>query len=80
MPDPRTTVNLHLVFDDSKVADCAAALQQRLPPDQFRAMCQLAAELVARWETIQQGTRVMVVPAAMKGAEVAKALALRPAG
>jgi len=72
------TLNVHLLVDAGREADCAAALQQQLPPDQFRTLCQLAAELVSRWETQAAGARVVVLTAADPAAEVARHLRLRP--
>jgi len=73
-------LNLHLLVDAGREAECAAALQTQLKPDQFRILAQLAAEVVARWETVSQGGRVVVLAAADPAAEVARYLALRPAG
>jgi len=75
----KSTLNVHLLVDAGREADCAAALHQQLPPDQFRTLCQLAAELVSRWESVHLGQRVVVVQAADPAAEIARHLRLRPA-
>lgn len=67
---PKTVLNLGLTVDERGVATCAAALQQRLPPDQWRLLAALAAEIVARWETTAAGATVLVIPASAATAEV----------
>lgn len=74
----KPTLNVHLLLDDGREHECAAALQSQLLPDQFRILCQLAAELVAHWERTTAGQRVVVVTAVDPQAEVAKHLRLRP--
>lgn len=75
----RETLNLHLLVDDGREAACAAELQRRLPLGQWRLLAQLAAEIVARWETVAAGQTVVVVPAAGAEAEIQRHLRLRPA-
>jgi hypothetical protein len=72
------TLNLHLLVDAGREFECACALQERLTAGQFRILAQLAADIVARWETVHSGQRIAVVPAAEAGAEVARHLRLRP--
>lgn len=64
------TLNLHLLVDEPRVAACAAELQTRLPPDQWRVLASLAAEIVARWESTAAGSRILVVPVREVGAAV----------
>jgi hypothetical protein len=74
------TLNLEVCVDENRVAECAKALQERLSPDQWRVLALLSAEVVARWESVAAGQRILVVPAAERQAEVARALRLRVAG
>lgn len=74
----KPVLNVHLLLDEGREYECAAALQSQLPPDQFRVLCQLAAELLAHWERTAAGQRVVVVTAADPQAEVSKHLRLRP--
>jgi hypothetical protein len=66
-------LNIHLVVVPSRVADCAAELQTRLPPDQWATLCSLAAEVVSRHEA-RAGSLVLVVPQNRQTAEIARAL------
>jgi hypothetical protein len=59
----KAQINLHVICAEDRVADCAAALQTQLPADQWKLLATLAAEIVARWETVGAGRRVLVVPA-----------------
>lgn len=70
----KEALNLQLTFDESHVAELAAALQGRLRPDQWKLLAALAAEIVARWERVATGSLVVVVSADQQVAEVAKAL------
>lgn len=63
------TLNLHLLVDESKCADCARALHERLRPGQWAVLVQLAAEIVARQEATTAGTQMLVVPATVEQAE-----------
>lgn len=74
----KESLNLHLALDEGREFDCAVALQARLPTGQFRVLCQLAAELVARWESASSGQRIVVVPAAGAEADIQRHLRLRP--
>lgn len=76
----KPTLNVHLLVAEGREHECAAALQTQLAADQFRILCQLAAELVSRWESVSSGGRVVVLTAADPAAEVARVLRLRPAG
>lgn len=64
-------LNLHLCVDVARVAECAAALQQRLRPRQWQALAQLAAEIVRRWETTGPGSSVLLIAAAATELEAA---------
>lgn len=75
----KATLNLHLLVDEGREADCAAWMQQQLKPDQWKLLAQLSAEIVARWESAAVGQRLVVVQAAGAEAEIAKHLRLRPA-
>lgn len=70
-----TVVNIALTFDDAHVVQCAEALHQRLPPSQWKALAQLAAEIVARWESAAAGSRLLVVPMADLPTELHRAVA-----
>lgn len=74
----KATLNVHLLLDEGQEAACAAAMQARLKPDQWRLLAQLSAEVVARWETVTAGQRMVVVPAAGAEAEIQRHLRLRP--
>lgn len=76
----KETLNIHLLVADGREADCAVALQTQLPPSQFRILAQLAAEVVARWESASSGGRVVVLTAADPQAEIARHLRLKAAG
>lgn len=56
-----TVLNLELVVDERHVSRCAEELQRRLPPDQWKLLASLAAEIVARWETTAAGSTVLVL-------------------
>lgn len=67
-------LNVSLTVDESKVAECAVALHQRLRPSQFRILAALAAEIVARHETAAAGTTVLVLPVSALDSEVVRAV------
>lgn len=75
-----SVLNLALIVDADHVAECAAELYARLKLEQWRILAALAAEIVARAETVNLGQRVLVVPAAEAQAELGKALGLKVAG
>lgn len=67
------TLNLHLVVDAPRVADCALSLRQRLEPDQWQTLAALAAEILTLREATT-GQLVIVVPAGQAASAVAKAV------
>lgn len=74
-------LNLQLTVDERHVVEAAKALQQRLPPSQWKVLVQMAAEIVARHEAVTTGQRVLVVPARPEEvAEVARAAGFQVAG
>lgn len=57
-------LNVHVLIDRVEhVAPAAAELQRRLPKDQWLLLAALAAEIVARHETVNSGRAVLVVEA-----------------
>jgi hypothetical protein len=60
----QTVLNLAIVFDDRRVVECARALLEQLPKDQWYLLRQLAAEITALGESAAAGQRMLVVPAA----------------
>jgi len=68
----RETLNLHLMVDRGREADCADALLARLSASEFRILAALAAELASRHEVAVNGSRVFVVPAEQADAVLAE--------
>lgn len=64
----------------SSAEACADYLHRELRAAQWRILAQLAAAVVARYESGQQGQRMVFLPAAELEAEALRALALKPAG
>lgn len=77
----REVLQLNVSVDDrlENVEACAAFLQTELRPAQWKILCQLAASLVARWESAAAGYRMVVMPALPAEADQAiRSLRLRP--
>jgi len=70
-----TVLNVHVCVARRRVVECAAELQTRLPADQWRTLAELAAEIVARWESANSGTRVLLIPAGQLSEHLDSALA-----
>lgn len=68
------TLNLHVVCDAKRAAECAAALHQQLKPGQWATLAALAAEILSRQEAATTGSLVVLIPATAQVAQVVRDL------